>query len=624
MIEPLAACDNLQRLAAEGVLGQFGMHEAVDYTPSRIPRGQSKAIVRSYMAHHQGMSLLSFADLLLEHPFQKRFASDPLFQSTLPLLHERIPRSTAFHAHPAAVSTTRAAAEPVAPPIRIIGSPDTRVPEVQLLSNGRYHVLVTGAGAGYSRWKDLAVTRWEEDATRDHCGSFCYIRDAATGAFWSNTSQPTRRPAEGYEAIFTEGRAEFHRRDRVAGSLVETRTEIVVSPEDDIELRRIRLINRSDERRVLEVTSYVEVALAPPAADALHPAFSKLFVQTEIVRPRRAVLCTRRARGHGEQPGWLVHLMSVSGAETGELSFETDRARFIGRGRSLASPVALAAPGPLSGSQGSVLDPVVAIRQEVILEPDQTATIDLITGAAATRDIAEHLVERYQDRHLADRVFDLAWTHNQVVLQQFGISETEAQEYERLAGSMIFANAALRADAGVIMRNRRGQSGLWGYAISGDLPIVLLQIADLANIGLVRQLLRARAYWRLKGLVVDLVIWTEDQSGYRQQLHDEIMGLIAAGVEANVIDRPGGVFVRAADHISQEDRLLLQSVARLIIVDSRGSLSEQLKRRPAPDARTPLLVSVPRAWNRGSSAAGFAPPRPHTVERARRVHARRT
>jgi cyclic beta-1,2-glucan synthetase len=242
--------------------------------------------------------------------------------------------------------------------------------------------------------------------------------------------------------------------------------------------------------------------------------------------------------------------------------------------------------GQLSGSQGSVLDPVVAIRQELVLEPDQAATIDLVTGASAARESAEQLIERYQDRYLADRVFDLAWTHNQVVLQQFGISEAEAQDYERLAASMIFANASLRAEASVILRNRRGQSGLWGYSISGDLPILLLQIADLANIGLVRQLLRARAYWRLKGLVVDLVIWTEDQSGYRQQLHDEIMGLIAAGVEANALDRPGGVFVRHADHISQEDRLLLQSVARLIIVDSRGSLSEQLNHRRAPDANT--------------------------------------
>jgi cellobiose phosphorylase len=591
MVEPEAACENLQRLAAEGVLGQYGMHEAVDYTPSRIPRGQAKAIVRSYMAHHQGMSLLSIADLLLDHPMQKRFASDPQFQATLMLLHERIPRSTAFLAHPAALPLAHAA-EAAAPPVRVISSPDTTVPEVQLLSNGRYHVLVTAAGGGYSRWKDIAVTRWQEDPTRDHWGSFCYFRDTASGVFWSNTSQPTQKLPESYEAIFTEGRAEFHRRDRVAGALIETRTEIVVSPEDDIELRRIRLINRSGERRTVEVTSYAEVALAAPAADALHPAFSKLFVQTEILQSQRAVLCTRRPRAQGEQPGWLFHLMAVSGADTGEMSFETDRARFVGRGRTLASPRALTGPDALSGSAGSVLDPIVAIRQEIMLDPDQTATIDLVTGAAAARDTVEHLVQRYQDRHLANRVFDLAWTHNQVVLQQFGISEAEAQDYERLAGSMIFANASLRADVGIIVRNRRGQSGLWGYAISGDLPIVLLQIADLANIGLVRQLLQARAYWRLKGLVVDLVIWTEDQSGYRQQLHDAIMGLIAAGVEANVIDRPGGIFVRPADQISLEDRLLLQSVARLIIVDGRGGLSEQLKCRRRPAARIPPALKV--------------------------------
>jgi hypothetical protein len=606
MIEPEAACENLQRLAAEGLLGQYGMHEAVDYTPARLQRGQSKAIVRSYMAHHQGMSLLSMADLLLDHPLQKRFASDPLFQATLMLLHERIPRTAAFHAHPAALPTTAATTEAAAPPIRVIKRADTQAPEVQLLSNGRYHVLVTAAGGGYSRWKEVAVTRWQEDPTRDHWGSFCYVRDTTSGVFWSNTWQPAQQRPEAYEAIFSEGRAEFHRRDRVDDTLIETRTDIVVSPEDDIELRRIRLINRSAQRRTVEVTSYVEVALAVPAADALHPAFSKLFVQTELVPAKRAVLCTRRPRGHGEQPGWLFHLMTVSGAEARELSFETDRARFIGRGRGLSRPQALATMGPLSDSQGPVLDPIIAIRQHVVLEPDEVATIDLVTGATAARDTAEQLIERYQDRNLADRVFDLAWTHNQVVLQQFGITEAEAQEYVRLAGALIFANPSLRADAGIIQNNRRGQSGLWGYAISGDLPIVLLQIADLANLGLVRQLLRARSYWRLKGLLMDLVIWTEDQSGYRQQLHDEIMGLIAGGGEANVIDRPGGIFVRAADHISLEDRLLLQSVARIIIVDSRGSLSEQLKRRRAPDVRIPpLAVVAPRKPE--TTAAPLAP-----------------
>ena len=543
------------------------------------------------------------------------------------LLHERVPRTAAFQAHPAALPVTRTIG-PVAPPVRIVRSLDTPVPEAQLLSNGRYHVLVTAAGGGYSRWRDLAVTRWEEDATRDPGGSFCYVRDTTTGEYWSNTWQPTRRPAEEYEAIFTEGRAEFHRRDRVEDCVIDTRTEIVVSPEDDIELRRVRLMNRSDEPRTVDVTSYVEVALAPPAADAQHPAFSKLFVQTEIDSRKRAVLCTRRARVHGEEPGWLVHLMAVSGAQRGR-DVLRNRSRALHRPRPQRRVTAGAGRhGQLSGSAGSVLDPILAIRQEIVLEPDETATIDLVTGAAATRELAEQLVERYQDRRLADRVFDLAWTHNQVVLQQYGISEAEAQEFERLASMLIFANASMRAEAGVIARNRRDQTGLWGYAISGDLPIVLLQIGDIANIGLVRQMLRARAYWRSKGLIVDLVIWTEDQSGYRQHLHDEIMGLIAAGGEPNVLDRPGGVFVRPADHLSQEDRLLLQSVARL---DPRRSPRHAVRAAEAsPCARRQSTARIAADRRRlrappGSPATSL-PRRTDLIlgERLRRLHAGRS
>ncbi len=296
--------------------------------------------------------------------------------------------------------------------------------------------MVTGAGGGYSRWKDLAVTRWQEDPTRDHWGTFCYVRDLASGEFWSNASQPALRRPEHYEAIFTEGRAEFHRQDRLDGALIETRTEMVVSPEDDIELRRIRIINRSRARRAVDFTTYAEVVMAPAAADTLHPAFSKLFVQTEILREKRALLCTRRPRSRDEQPAWMFHLATVRGGLPGELSFETDRATFIGRGRTAANPRALATNEPLSGREGPVLDPIVAIQQQIVLEPDQSVTIDVVTGVAATRDGAEHLIDRYQDRHLADRVFGLAWTHNQVVLRQLDITESEAQVYQRLAGAV--------------------------------------------------------------------------------------------------------------------------------------------------------------------------------------------
>jgi len=591
MVAPEKACLNLERLAAEGVAGKFGFYEAIDYTPSRLPRGQSKAVVRSFMTHHQGMSFLSLAYLLLDRPMQKRFESEPLFQATMLLLQERVPKATAFYVHTTELSQLHAASSAAETPVRTFSSPDSPAPEVQLLSNGRYHVMITNAGGGYSRWKDLAVTRWREDSTCDNWGTFCYIRDVTSREFWSIAYQPTLKRSKHFEAIFSEGRAEFRCRDHD----YDTHTEIAVSPEDDIELRRVRIINRARKRRAIDVTSYAEVVLAQPAADALHPAFSNLFVQTEIIHRQRAILCTRRPRSKGEQEPCMLHLMAVHGAEIGDISYETDRMQFIGYGNTVADPQAMTGAGgfftgALSGSEGSVLDPIVAIRCRITLDPEESVTIDMVSGIGETREAALSLVEKYQDRRLADRVFDLAWTHGQVLLRQFNASQADAQLYGRLAGSIIYANAALRADPGVLIKNHRGQSGLWGYAISGDLPIVLLRIEDPANIDLVRELVQAHAYWRLKGLAVDLVIWNEDRAGYRQLLHDQIMGLIAAGIEANVTDRPGGIFVRPAELIAEEDRILIQAVARAIITDSLGSLADQINGRRLVEVTVPLLT----------------------------------
>ena len=604
MVAPEEACLNLQRLAEEGLAGKFGFYEAVDYTASRLPRGQSTAVIRSFMSHHQGMILLSLAYLLLDRPMQRRFESDPMFQATTLLLHERVPKAGAIQLHTAGFSSIRSTVNDQEMPVRVIATGTTPTPEVQLLSNRNYHVMVTNAGGGYSRWKDLAVTRWREDTTCDNWGMFCYIREVSSGLFWSNTHQPTLKRADAYEAIFSEGRAEFRRRDLD----FETHTEIVVSPEDDIELRRVHICNRARARRTIDVTSYAEVVLANPAADALHPAFSNLFVQTEIIPERRAILCTRRPRSLAEHSPWMFHLMAIHGASSADVSYETDRLRFIGRGNTVATPQALIArtdSAALSGSQGSVLDPIVAIRYRITLEPEQTVTIDMVTGVGETRDAGMGLVEKYQDRRLADRVFELAWTHSQVVLRQINATDADAQLYARLANAVIFANASLRADPGVLLKNRRGQSGMWGYAISGDLPIVLLQIADPDKFDLVRQLVQAHAYWRLKGLVVDLVIWNEDRGGYRQLLQEQIMGLIAAGIEANVIDRPGGIFVRSAEHISAEDRILFESVARAIISDRRGVLADQINRRGLSETRAPHL-NVPRLKSSRTSRAEAA------------------
>ncbi len=584
MVMPLEACANLQLLAETGRLRPYGMVEAIDFTASRLPRGQTSASIRSYMAHHQGMILLSIAWLLLKRPMQRRFESVPIFQATTLLLQERVPSLATFQAHSPELAEIRTAAAAQELPMRIVRRADTASPEVQLLSNGRYSVMVTNAGGGYSRWKDLAVTRWQEDSTRDNWGMFCYLRDTESGEFWSTAFQPTLKQPDSYEAIFSEGRAEFRRRDHG----IESHTEIAVSPEDDIELRRVRLTNRSRSRRVIEITSYAEVVLATPASDSLHPAFGNLFIQTEILADRKAIICTRRPRSVGEQQPWMLHLMAVHDAVDGPVSFETDRSRFVGRTRSLESPLAMTEVGALSNTEGSVLDPVVAIRRMVTLDPDQAITFNVVCGLGESRKAVIALAGKYSDRNLADRVFDVAWTHSWVNLRQIDATESEAQLYARLAGSVIYVNPALRAESSVLARNRRGQSGLWSHAISGDLPIVLLRIGSVTNIDLVRQVVKAHAYWRLKCLAVDLVIWNEDHAGYRQQLQELILGLIAAGTTANLTDRPGGIFVRSADQISDEDRILFQTVARVIISDSQGTLSAQVSR-----AQTPIVREAP-------------------------------
>jgi cyclic beta-1,2-glucan synthetase len=574
MVKPYEACLNLQQLHKEGFEGTYGFYEAIDYTSSRVPRRQTNAVIRSYMVHHKGMSFLSLAYALCDKPMQKRFESEVQFKATLLLLQERVPRITTFYSPGVHVADSGIVAE-TDTSMRVINTPHSPVPEVQLLSNGRYNVMVTNAGGGYSRWKDISVTRWREDSTCDNWGTFCFIHDMETNFSWSSAYQPTLQQGDNYEAVFSQGRAEFRRRDHS----LETHTEIVVSPEDDVELRRLHITNRSRKKRVIEITSYAEVVLTSDNADSAHPAFSNLFVQTEIINERNAIMCTRRPRTAEDQMPFMFHIMKVHHAEVSSISYETDRSKFIGRGNTINNPVILERQEVLTNTAGPVLDPVIAIQYRIIIEPQGSAIVDMVFGIGENRDTCNGLVEKYQDRHMANRAFELAWTHSQVILRQIDAMETEAQLYGRLAGSIIFTNPSLRAASSVIIKNHRGQSGLWGYAISGDLPIVLLQIEDSANIELAQQMIQAHAYWRLKGLIVDLVIWNEDHGGYRQTLQNQLLGLIAPGISANVKDQPGGIFIRSADQISNEDRILFQSVARIVISDRYGMLEEQLSRR---------------------------------------------
>ena len=594
MVEPEKACGNLERLAAEGFGGEYGFYEAIDYTPSRAAHDGTRAVVRSYMAHHQGMSLLALAYTLLDRPMQRRFLADPMFKATELLLQERVPKVSTF-VYDAEVSGLLRKTEESDALSRVFTTPNTPSPETHLLSNGRYNLMLTNSGGGYTRWKNLAVTRWHEDSVMEGEGTFVYLRDAATGEFWSSAYQPTLKKPAKYEAIFSRSRAEFRRRDHN----IDLHTEITVSPEDNIDLRRLHVRNLSRETRIIELTSYAEVVLNQGAADLSHRAFSNLFVQTEIIRTHQAILCTRRPRSEKEKFPVLAHFMAVHGNSIVDASYETDREKFIGRGNTAANPAALREKVYLSDSEGPVLDPVVAIRCRIKLEPGETAVVDYVTGVCDSREGALAVIEKYRDRNLADRVFDLAWTHGQVALQQINATESDAQVYGRLASAILYANPEWRAHASVLKQNRRGQTDLWGYDISGDLPIVIVRIEDQENIGLIARMVQAHAYWRMKGLPVDLVIWNENSSVYRDSLSEKINDLIAPDSKQPE-KRPGRIFSRRADQMSEEDKILMQTVARVVISDRGGTLAEHLDRVARLAEPRPLFPAAkkhkPEVW----------------------------
>ncbi|HEY6132261.1 MAG TPA: cyclic beta 1-2 glucan synthetase, partial [Halioglobus sp.] len=382
--------------------------------------------------------------------------------------------------------------------------------------------------------------------------------------------------------IFVQAKAEYRRRDES----IEAHTEISVSPEDDVEIRRITLTNLSSRIRHIEVTSYAEVLLVPLNTDLAHRVFSNLFVQTEILPDQQAILCTRRPRTPGEKVPWMFHLLAAPGVNAGQPSFETDRAKFIGRGRTPAHPLVMDRSrlfAPLSNTDGSVLDPIVSIRQSVTVLPDESICLQIISGVADTREAALAVLEKYCDRHFVERAFEMAWFQSQEVLRRLNITEADAQLYGRLASSVIYSSGLRRAQPDLIGRNQQGQSALWRFAVSGDRPIVLVRIGDISRIDLVKQLLQAHAYWRLKGLITDLVILNEDFSGYRAVLHDQIMGLINTGQGANLLDAPGGVFLRRTEDLSEEERTLFQTVARIVLTGSAETLVEQMNRRVSTD-----------------------------------------
>ncbi len=583
MVAPQAAMENIRALKADGMIGPYGFYEAVDYTPERLSFGVKRAVVKSFMAHHQGMSLVALNNYLNKNVMQQRFHSDPIIRASQLLLQERIPSNVFF---------TKETKEKVIPfkdmvykvkgPVRRFRSPDLVLPRTHILSNGSYSVILTDKGTGYSKNKMVSISRWREDSILDRYGMFFYVRNTVTDAVWSAAYAPFGILPDKYEVAFMSDKARFRRQD----GEIETETEIIVTSGDNAEIRRVSFKNHGPAPCVLEITSYFEVVLVSQAADVAHPAFSNLFIRTGYLPEKKCVYANRRPRSEMERSLWIAHSAVADGepaggpanGPAGDLQYETDRMQFIGRGRNVSAPAAMDRNRPLTNSTGPVLDPVMALRCAIRIEPGKKTSVSFITAVSESNEALMELVDKYSTPEAVEGAFRLAFTRSQVESMYLDVKANEIELYQDIIPHILFMSPQRRSNSETIAQNSKGQSSLWSYGISGDLPIILVVLKKSDETGLLFDIIKAHEYWRLKDLKIDLVILNDEEVSYGHPLYELLSDIIASSHAGGIVNKPGGIFLLNRNNLPVNDVSLLYAASRFVLKGEYGALAEQVKK----------------------------------------------
>jgi cyclic beta-1,2-glucan synthetase len=574
-----AVMANLDRLAGLGLMGRYGLYEAVDFTASRLDAGTTNAIVRSFMAHHQGMILTAINNLLLGEPMVRRFHADAIVRTAQALLFERPAVSAPGKQTRLVPAPPRPAPAQRASPEAWPARADAGFPQAHVLSNGRYRVLVSNRGDG-SDWGAVTLTRWRADSTRDGPGFRLHLRDLDRRLSWSLA------PGDG-EMVFHAHMVE--RRQRVHD--VSLREQVCVVPTDDVEVRLVTLRNETASRRRLEVTSYAEVVVGDAAEDERHPAFSKLFVESEYLEDLDALVFHRRPRSGWGPDAWLVHMLVVPAGRARPAGHESSRERFVGRGRTVQRPGAIDGEGLRGGgTTGATLDPVMALSAEIELSAHRTMTLAYVVLAADSREDVLALAHRYRSLPTLEWSFQAARERSEAEVADLALGPGDLAAAATLLSLLLYPHDALRAPAAVLGENRLGQRSLWKHAVSGDFPILLVRIGSAGDTAILPSVLRAHRFWRGRGVSVDVVILNETAEGYVTETDDHVDRAIAKAAADAWRDRPGGVFVVRSARLDEADRVLLLSAARVVLDGAEGSIGRQLARAGAEPARLPGLV----------------------------------
>ena len=575
-IDPESAAQNIAYLKEEGLEGAYGFYEAADYTPDRLLIDDDRSIIREFMAHHQGMGFMAINNFLHDFIMQKRFFENPAMYASRFLLQEPIPSAVYnfnLKAKPKKIKIDKSKVYKDSRLTRTFRTADPVLPKVHLLSNGNYSVMITDRGTGYSKCNDTAITRWREDNAADKYGMFFYIKNVATNKVWSYAYAPLNKIPDNYEVIYTNDKAVFKRTD----GDIHTQTEVIVVPKENVEIRKMTLGNAGDRTCDIEVTSYFEAVMTTQNEDLAHPAFHKLFKETEIIKDINGIITTNRPRSSSNKKIWTANFAVVDGETIGDRQFETDRMQFIGRNRDLKSPEAMDDDKLLSGTDGTVLDPVMSLRLRGRILPGKSLQIAYITAVSESREDLLILINKYSQSGFIDRAFTLAHTSGHLEAAYLDIEPSQLDLYQNMTSSILFNSSSRRKFQKLIEKNTLGQSSLWRFGISGDDPVVLLVLKKSDEIRLLDQLLEAHEYWMYKKLKVDLIILCEEVNSYALPLHASIIETLNSSHTHQMIGKSGGVYIIDKSKTSLEEIYLLYAVARTIIRGDGGNLSEQIE-----------------------------------------------
>ncbi len=592
LIQPDEAVKNIARLKEEQMDGTYGFYEAEDFTKERLYFEPRRVIIKSFMAHHQGMSLLAINEYLNHNRMQERFSKNPAVRAYRHLLQEKVPAN---------ITMTKAVSEKVSLPsfkfskqelpVRMLGRPNTGLPRVHMLSNGNYSVMLTDAGTGYSKNKVVAMTRWQEDSTLDRFGTFLYLRDMESGKQWSSAYAPLNQMPNIYEVEFADDKAIYRRTD----GEVDTKTVVFVATNDNVEIRKLTLENHSDATKTIEITSYCEVVLAPRAADQAHMAFSNLFVETDFHTQSGMTSAKRRPRSDKEMEVCLGAYL-VRGADQNEgIEFETDRAQFLGRGNDASCPQALKSSQPLSGTVGAVLDPIISLRTRVVIEPGKAAAIALVMITAGDKETLLAIAKRYETMRDIELSAHHAYERSRIEAKYRDFKASEITLYLNMLSHLLFLSPARRINSDRISQNHRGQSALWRYGISGDLPILLVSLTAETQIPLLHEAIKAYEYWGVMDISADMIVIVSEEAAYTSPLRDLAVGIMESYKRYNTMLRPDEIVLLNRKDITQEDYSLLISASRIFLQGGNGTMEAQLSGTAKRELPKQAMISMETA-----------------------------